>query len=242
MRGLEVAMPEKYNIYCDESCHLEHDRCDFMGLGAIWCRSADASKLASLISGLAARYNAKGELKWNKVSKSRQAYYIELVDLFFRTPGLHFRCLVVENKSRLEHEQFNRGSHDSFYYKMYYYLLRNIVAKGREYKIYLDAKDTRGSEQVRTLHEVLCRGMYDFEYRTITEIPLVRSHDLRLLQLADFLTGAVVCHNRGIKVTEAKRAVIKRILDYLPTDLRRSTPPWEEKFNLFVFTPTEVKV
>ncbi len=27
-----------YNIHCDESAHLEHDRQGVMVLGAVWCR------------------------------------------------------------------------------------------------------------------------------------------------------------------------------------------------------------
>ena len=30
-------MPRTYNIYCDESCHLEHDHLGVMALGAVWC-------------------------------------------------------------------------------------------------------------------------------------------------------------------------------------------------------------
>ncbi|MCK4391944.1 DUF3800 domain-containing protein, partial [Candidatus Bipolaricaulota bacterium] len=30
-------MTQVFNIYCDESCHLEHDHQDIMVLGAIWC-------------------------------------------------------------------------------------------------------------------------------------------------------------------------------------------------------------
>lgn len=26
-----------YNVYCDETCHLEHDGINVMVLGAIWC-------------------------------------------------------------------------------------------------------------------------------------------------------------------------------------------------------------
>jgi hypothetical protein len=26
-----------FNVYCDESCHLEHDRQQAMVLGAVWC-------------------------------------------------------------------------------------------------------------------------------------------------------------------------------------------------------------
>lgn len=30
-------MPTTINMYCDESCHLEHDGINVMGLGAVWC-------------------------------------------------------------------------------------------------------------------------------------------------------------------------------------------------------------
>ncbi|NHQ60865.1 DUF3800 domain-containing protein [Chlorobium sp. BLA1] len=30
-------MSEIFNIYCDESCHLENDRHKAMVLGAVWC-------------------------------------------------------------------------------------------------------------------------------------------------------------------------------------------------------------
>ncbi len=30
-------MNQIYNVYCDESCHLEHDDKPVMVLGAIWC-------------------------------------------------------------------------------------------------------------------------------------------------------------------------------------------------------------
>lgn len=29
-----------FNVYCDETCHLEHDRSKAMALGAIWCPKA----------------------------------------------------------------------------------------------------------------------------------------------------------------------------------------------------------
>ena len=30
-------MSEIYNVYCDESCHLEHDDINDMAIGAVWC-------------------------------------------------------------------------------------------------------------------------------------------------------------------------------------------------------------
>jgi hypothetical protein len=30
-------MSDYINIYCDESCHLENDGINVMGLGGLWC-------------------------------------------------------------------------------------------------------------------------------------------------------------------------------------------------------------
>ena len=38
-----------YNIYCDESCHLEHDSQPIMAQGAVWCRLEDVHALCSQI-------------------------------------------------------------------------------------------------------------------------------------------------------------------------------------------------
>lgn len=37
MSNFALVMNGTYNIYCDESCHLEHDRQKAMVLGGIWC-------------------------------------------------------------------------------------------------------------------------------------------------------------------------------------------------------------
>ena len=36
----------KFNIYCDESCHLENDKQTAMVLGAVWCPLDQARKIA----------------------------------------------------------------------------------------------------------------------------------------------------------------------------------------------------
>jgi hypothetical protein len=43
-------MTQAFNIYCDESCYLEHDRQKVMVLGSIWCpldrsQEIDASRI-----------------------------------------------------------------------------------------------------------------------------------------------------------------------------------------------------
>jgi len=233
-------MANIYNIYCDESCHLEHDRIPVMLLGAVWCSDEQKRSISDDIRQLKAKHNAKGELKWTKVSSCKFHFYQELLDYFFAREGLNFRCLVVADKERLDHSYFNQGSHDSFYYKMYYQLLLNIVCReDSQFNIYLDIKDTRGSRRIRELRRILHVKLADYERLTVPQIQLVRSHESELIQFADFLIGAVAYCNRNDvpKKNPAKGSVVKKVRECSGIDLLHSTPPWEEKFNLFVFHP-----
>jgi hypothetical protein len=233
-------MGTTYNIYCDESCHLEHDRFPIMLLGAVWCPLDKTKSISKEIRNIKAEYNAKAELKWTKVSNCKLEFYQHLLKYFFGKDGLNFRCLVVAGKEKLNHSYFNQGSHDSFYYKMYYQLLLNIVNRSEsKFNIYLDIKDTRGSRKILELRKILHIKLGDIERLTIPQIQLVRSHESNLIQLADFLIGAVAYCNRNDipKNNRAKINLVREMKTYAGTDLTQSSPPWEEKFNLFIFQP-----
>lgn len=233
-------MSTTYNIYCDESCHLEHDHIPIMLLGALWCPLDTAKSISKEIKKIKTKHNAKSELKWTKVSNCKIKFYEHLLDYFFGKDELNFRCLVVEGKERLNHSYFNQGSHDSFYYKMYYQLLLNIVSKQESrFNVYLDIKDTRGSRKRGELRKILHIKLGDREQLTINQIQLVRSHESELIQLADFLIGAVAYSNRKDipKNNRAKINIIRKMKSYTGTDLTHTSPPWEEKFNLFIFQP-----
>jgi hypothetical protein len=231
----------EYNIYCDESCHLEHDRQPIMVIGGMWCPKEAAKQIASDIRAIKNKHAASGELKWAKVSHSRRDYFLELVDYFFRTPLLNFRCLVVDDKTKLNHDYFNMGSHDSFYYKMYFYMLRNILSRGHRYNIYLDIKDTRSAQKIAMLKNVLCNNVYDFTQQMIGNIQNIHSHESEILQLADLFIGAVSYYNRSLAGSSAKKDIVQKIMTCAGQNLSRSSPPWVDKFNLFIFTPSEVK-
>ncbi len=38
-------MNEEINIYCDESCYLQHDDSQFMSIGGIWCSKDKITKI-----------------------------------------------------------------------------------------------------------------------------------------------------------------------------------------------------
>lgn len=232
-------MSELINIYCDESCHLEHDHIPVMLLGAIWTPKEDVKRLSVGLRDIKARHRAEGELKWSKVSTSRLHFFLEVVEWFFAEAPLHFRALIVSNKLELDHARFNNGSHDTFYYKMYFSLLNKIFSPDSRYDIYLDIKDTRSNLKVKKLHEVLCNDQYDFTHSMISKVQQIRSHESELLQLSDFLLGALSYKHRELAESEAKLAVIKAIESHSP-NLLYSTPRNESKFNIFVWQPRRV--
>jgi hypothetical protein len=232
-------MSETFNIYCDESCHLENDHQSVMALGAIWCPRSEVHRLSTALQDIKAHHHAIGELKWIKVSESRLNFYLALVQWFISEPSLHFRGLVVLHKERLDHTVFNKGSHDDFYYKMYFSLLSKILNPDQCYNIYLDIKDTRSRLKIKKLKDVLCFDKYDFISQMIGHVQNIRSHESQLLQICDFILGALSYHHRGLSRNHAKVEVIKHLEKGLGLNMKYSTPLWESKFNLFLFTPRE---
>ena len=80
-------MSETFNIYCDESCHLENDNQKAMVLGAGLVpagyrhgRSPSGCGRSKQKHGLPPHF----EVKWTKVSPAGKALYLDLARLFFR--------------------------------------------------------------------------------------------------------------------------------------------------------------
>lgn len=233
-------MSQTYNIYCDESCHLEHDRQPSMALGAIWCPASHRGMLGRRIKDLKRDFGLSPELeiKWVKVSPSQVSFYRGLIDLFFDEPLLHFRGLLVPDKSILDHQRFSQD-HDEFYYKMWFTLLNRLISPNDRYRIFIDIKDTRGKAKVQKLHDVLCNASYDFDRNIIESIEQVHSHQVPLLQLADVLIGALGYSRRPEQQSSAKADLLAHIKRRSGLSLAQNSLWKAEKFNLLVWRPGE---
>jgi len=222
-----------FNLYCDESCHLPNDRQRVMVLGVVSCPVEKAREVAVRLREikLAHGMSAGFEVKWNKVSSPKEAFYRAWVDYFFDDDDLNFRAVVAE-KSGLQHDAFGQD-HDTWYYKMMFQLLGRVIAPDSTYRIYLDKKDTRSADKVAKLHEVLCNNMYDFNREVVERVQVIQSHEVEQLQLADLLLGAIGYENRELAGNAGKTALISRIKERSSYSLTRSTLLREAKFNLF---------
>jgi hypothetical protein len=227
-------VPEIINVYCDESCHLENDHQQAMVLGALWCSKDQVPDAAERVREIKARHGLARdyEVKWTKVSPAKAQFYVDLVDFFFDDNDLHFRALIVPNKGMLEHGAFGQ-THDDWYYKMYFDLLKVIIDPQLRYRIYLDLKDTRGKAKVAKLHDVLANAHYDFSRQIVERIQTVRSHEVELLQIADLLIGAVSYVSRGLHSSAAKMRIAERMRHRSHYSLTQTTLLRENKLNLF---------
>ena len=231
-------MSTTYNIYCDESSHLERDHQRVMVLGAVWCPLAKSRAIAARLREIKVQHGAAAdfEVKWTKVSPAQLPLYLALLDYFFDDDDLHFRALVIPDKTKLRHEDFNQ-SHDDWYYKMYFNTIKILLRPDSQYRIYLDVKDTASAAKVARLHEVLLNNMYDFRREIVERVQTVRSHEVEQLQLADLLIGAVGYANRGLDTSPAKVALVRRMRERSGYALTRSTLSGEEKANIFIWRP-----
>jgi len=230
-----------FNIYCDESCHLENDQQQVMILGAIWCPEKESRSIARQIKAIKAKHNMSPnfEVKWTKVSPGKIDFYMDLLNYFFKEDKLFFRALIISDKTKLSHSTFNQD-HDTWYYKMYFELLKVLLNPHDFYRIYLDIKDSKSGEKVTKLHEVLSNNSYDFQRKIIERIQIVHSHQIEQIQLADLLIGCVLAANRGIQLSSAKGAMVEEMQELSQYNLTRTTLIRERKVNLFRWSASEV--
>jgi len=214
-----------------------------MVLGAVWYPLDKARKIAVRLREIKMRHGLKPdfEVKWTKVSPAKAQFYLDWIDYFFDDHNLHFRALIVPDKSKLRHEAFPGQDHDTWYYKMYFDMLKVILSPEAQYRIYLDIKDTRGAVKVAKLHDVLCNNLYDFSRSIIERVQLVHSGEVEQIQLADLLIGAVSYANRGLESNEGKRRLVKRMRQRSGYSLTATTLLREIKVNLFHWHAAEVQ-
>lgn len=236
---LPLMEAQTYNVFCDESCHLEHDGIPVMAWGGIACPVGETRAVSDSMRNLKQHFelDRKFETKWTKVSPAKLEYYLALIDMFLADSRLMFRGLLVPDKSILDHEKFEQ-THDEWYYKMYFNLLLPVIKYPNKYRVYLDVKDTIGGAKVQRLREVLSSKLWFYHYDCIERVQQVRSHECELLQLADLLVGALTYKNRGLETSFAKGAIVARLCKFLGENALSQTSAYEEgKFNLLRWQP-----
>ena len=222
------------NIYCDESCHLEHDQQKVMAIGGIACSNYAKFNVYEDIKKIKEKHSimSNQEIKWNKVSKGEQTYYEDLINYFFDNELLRFRGVLLPNKSVLRHNEFSQ-SHDDFYYRMYYYTISYFLNQEDDIEVYIDIKDTNSMQKIKKLEEVLHNKARN-RSKEVTKIQEIRSHENSILQLTDLLLGAITYINRDIHTSSAKLQLCSLIKARASQSLTKTSSLSEGKLNLLI--------
>ena len=233
-----------YNVYCDETCHLEHDGINVMVLGAVWCPQEKLKEINQRIRQIKVRNDVSPtmELKWTKISPAKGGLYQDIVNYYFDDDDLHFRAVIIPDKSKLNHERFHQ-THDDWYYKMYFDMLKVIFKPTDNYEVYIDIKDSNSYRKAQKLKEVCCNSLYDFSQKVIKRIQPIRSEEVQIMQLVDILIGAVGYENRifckEFKKSSAKQAIVELIKNRSGYAMTKTTLQREEKLNLLSWDARE---
>jgi hypothetical protein len=195
-----------------------------MFLGSISSAYNQVKLHTEKINDLKKKHHFYAEIKWTSVSKSKIHFYNDLIDYFFAT-DLKFRVIGVE-KEKIDCNAFYTNYND-FYYKMYYYLLNHNISSIYNYNVYLDIKDTLSARKVNKLKEIL-----NIQYGVFRNVQNIRSHESALMQLTDFMMGAIsYLNNDTKKLNGAKMQIVEKIKQHSGESLEKTN--YSQKLNLF---------
>jgi len=223
-----------YDVFCDESRYLEHDRYQYMLIGGVWCERGSRRKISSEIEDIKRKSHFAGELKWTKASLKKLNCFKKIIRLFFKNEALSFRCIVID-KRKLRHDFYNpTGGHEEFYYKMYYYMINKKIYPPNAYRIFLDYKGKYNSKKIKNLQDIIGHTYYDFSNEIIPLMQSVHSIQHPILQLTDVLIGAIGYEWNNLDTSIAKLEICKYLKEKacLPS-LKLTTAYKENKFEVF---------
>lgn len=196
------------SIFVDESGADGGTR--YMVHGALFLRNAAINGMRCAVTEILRNSGLVDELKWTTTSNFKLKRDLDAARCFFRVygegsslSGPRFQCLVTD-QHRLDIRHFHAGDADKCFYKLLYPLLLwrigSYANPGEEVHVVLDHRSTK-SYDLNELRDVLGHGL---RKNLRDSAPVVKSVEYRdskqepLIQVADFLTGAV-CFQRNAR-------------------------------------------
>lgn len=236
-------MSQIYNIYCDESS-VENVENPYMVIGALFMRRELRDELKKKINEIKIKYSYRGEIKWTKISSRFLPLYKEIIDLFmnYGEDDLEFYCIKVE-RTKVDYGLYHNNDREEGFYKFYYQLLKNKFRIGCTYYVYLDYKPTKMKNRVYVLEYYLKYKVSKSMNSVIKGVQAQQSSQNVLIQIADFLTGAVnFDNNQTSPDSESKKEVIKYLVEKIKKDnLKFCSYLSDRKFNIFCIEPGRKK-
>lgn len=229
---------QTYTLFCDESCHLQHDGSDVMCIGALVMPENGIASIKSDLKDIKRKHGILHELKWNTVSATHLSMYDELIEYFFNS-DMSFRCILLKNKTNIKAEDMDRATYNEYYYslveKLIRYTVRHNNAPDSDYRVFLDLKDTHSRIKLSTIRTELETSLQGNGH--VHSMQNIRSHESQFIQMVDILVGAVSHCARGLQSSPAKLHIINKIENLSGYMLNEGTEPGDNKFSIYDFQP-----
>lgn len=230
----------KFEVYCDESSpdvftSRSERRVRFLMIGSLWLPAELRQDLKNEIATLKDSHRVGGQIKWQKVSPSRQSFYTELTELFVQHgDDLRFRCIAVD-KDKLDFKLYHEEDRELGFYKFYYQMLHHWILDFNDYQIFCDIKTNAKSDRLHDLQKCLQNANLSASISSVQAVP---SSESALVQFADFLLGATNARmNDLLREGSTKKAVVEHLESLLNRPRLTATGRQEHKFNVFEIEP-----
>jgi len=230
---MKARVDMKFNVYCDETLPdlftTTKPIDKRLMIGSLWIEADIKESIKTHIKELRQKHNCWGEIKWTKVSPSKEAFYLDLIDLFFSYGmQMRFRCIGVDPKQ--VNWAYHGNDKELGFYKFYYFLLEKWILDFNEYSIFCDAKVNRDLSRLNILHEILENVNWNANIERVQALP---SREVVLIQMVDLLLGATSSRINNIEHTNtAKIKLLERLEKHLGHAIQ-PTVKNENKFNVF---------
>jgi len=223
----------KIDVYCDETLPdlftSQNPKDDLMLLGSLWIEHELRGKIKTDIKELRKKHNCWGEIKWTKVSPSKESFYLELVNLFFSYGmEMRFRCIAIDPKQ--VRWAYHGDDKELGFYKFYYQLIHKWIKDFNTYNIFLDAKKNRDLTRLSVLKDILSNQFRDSYIEQVQALP---SKEVVLIQLSDFFLGATSAKLNHKKLTNSAKINVIEHIEKLRGKEIAPTCSTENKFNIF---------
>lgn len=221
------------NVYCDETLPdlftTKKPTTKRLLIGSLWIEEEIKEEIKQSIKHLREEYNCWGEIKWTKISPSKEDFYFKLIDLFFSYGDqMRFRCISVDPKQI--NWQMHNGDKELGFYKFYFFVLDKWIVEFNSYNIFCDAKVNRDLTRLKTMQEILQSSN---RLSNINRVQALPSKEVILIQLSDLFLGAASSKINNVQQgSVSKQKFITHLQEHLGREIA-PTSPYERKFNIF---------
>lgn len=177
--------------------------------GALFVREPAIDPMRKAVLNRIKEHGLPDELKWTTTSRRRLDRDLQAVDCFFsiyetyeKRSAPRFQCIVID-QHKLNIRSYHNGDWDMCFYKLLYPLLvrriASYAAPEEDVHIILDHRNTKKYDLLE-FRDVLANGVRKQRPKSAPRVRSVQYRDSKeepLLQIADYLTGAVCFHQNN---------------------------------------------